>query len=153
MLFLAAYMLANILPFAKNARINASKSDPAQLANQMKAIDYIYEDKKENNFSAYVFTPSIYDHNYQYLFWWQGIALDRGLPADFAYLPNQPDYVRNKNVYKSRKPAADLVYLIIENAAENEFYTKNNWLKNFQDYQLVWEKDINNAIVLQKRQK
>lgn len=166
-LFLVIYLAANILPFLKDERTIATKSDPANLANQLEAISLIYNDAgktPEKAFSVYVFTPSIYDYHYQYLFWWQGQKVGRGLPQDFAYLPNQPAYVRNKNFYARNAEIADtilersdnissLIYLIIENASENEFYTRKNWLENFENYQIVWQKDINNALVLEKRAK
>lgn len=155
-LFLVIFLIANIWSFFKDERITAARADPANLANQLEAITTIYNDTSQapgEAFSVYVFTPSIYDYHYQYLFWWQGIREKRGLPADFAYLPSQPDYVRNKNFYARSAEISDTVYLIIENASENEFYTRKNWLKNFDNYQLVWEKDINKAITLQKRAK
>lgn len=151
-LFMMIFLVLNITPFFQKERFIKSGSDPAQLVNQMEAINLIYEDSQKENFSVYTFTPSIYDHNYQYLFWREGVIKKRGLPSDFAYLPNQPDYVRNKNIYA--KPSlfqSTIIYLIIENAAENEFYSKNNWLNNFEGFKIVWEKNINNAIVVQKR--
>lgn len=153
-LFLVIFLIANIWSFFKDERITAARADPANLANQLEAIATIYNDTSQasgETFSVYVFTPSIYDHHYQYLFWWQGIREKRGLPQDFAYLPSQPDYVRNKNFYARSAEISDTIYLIIENASENEFYTRKNWLKNFEDYQVVWRKDINNALVLEKR--
>lgn len=153
-LFLIIYLVANILPFLKDERTTAARADPANLANQLAALSAIYNDAQktpQRAFSVYVFTPSIYDYHYQYLFWWQGIKEKRGLPADFSYLPSQPDYVRNKNFYARSAEISDTIYLIIENASENEFYTRKNWLKNFEDYQVVWQRDINNALVLEKR--
>lgn len=150
---LIIYLLANLLPFFQNKRAQNAQSDPATLSNQLAAINYIYGDKNGDDFAVYIFTPSIYDHHWQYLFWWQGVQIGKGLPADFAYLPDQPDYVRNKNIYASRPQKSNLVYLVIENSAENEFYTKSQWLKNFQDAKLISQKDINGAITVQKRQK
>lgn len=153
-LFLTVFLIVNILPFLKDERTAAARADPANLANQLEAITTIYNDTAQNPgeaFSIYIFTPAIYDHHYQYLLWWQGIREKRGLPADFAYLPKQPDYVRNKNFYAPNAETSDNIYLIIENASENEFYTRKNWLKNFKDYQVVWQKDINNALILEKR--
>lgn len=151
--FLIPFIFLNVSPFLTSDRAASSKVDPALLANQLAAINMIYDDALLTPFSVYIFTPSIYDYNYQYLFWWQGQKLGEGLPQDFAYLPSQPDYVRNKNFYVKIPQQSNLTYLIIENAPENEFYTKDNWLKNFDDYQLAWEKDINSAITVQKRQK
>lgn len=150
---LIIYLLANLLPFFQNKRAQNAKSDPATLSNQMAAINYIYGDKRSGDFAVYIFTPSIYDHHWQYLFWWQGAKIGKGLPADFAYLPDQPDYVRNKNIYAPNPQKSNLVYLVIENSVENEFYTKSQWLKNFQDFKLISQKDIKGAITVQKRQK
>lgn len=154
--FLAIYLTFNIGPFLKDERTVAARTDPANLTNQLAALSAIYSDAQktpQRAFSVYVFTPSIYDHHYQYLFWWQGIRLAKGLPQDFAYLPNQPAYVRNKNFYAPNAEITDTLYLIIENASENEFYTRKNWLENFENYQVVWQKDINKALVLEKRTK
>ncbi|MBI3282516.1 hypothetical protein HYZ70_00385 [Candidatus Curtissbacteria bacterium] len=150
LVFLAIYLAVNILPFFKNQRTQKSAADPATLSNQLAAVDYIYKDQQDGNFSLYVFTPVVYDYHYQYLFWWRGVVLGRGLPQEFAYLPNQPPYVRNKNLYAKSGQNTQAIYLIIENAPENEFYSKNNWLANFTDYQIIWEKDINNAIKIRK---
>lgn len=152
-IFLLLYPILNISPFLSKERVDHSRIDPAQLSNQLKAIDMIYQDANNLQFSVYIFTPPIYDQNYQYLFWWQGVRLGRGLPQDFAYLPNQPDYVRNKNVYTKSTNLSDQIYLIIENGQENEFYTRANWLKNFDTYKIVWEKDIDGAVKIQKREK
>lgn len=152
-LLLIIYLVLNVTPFFRSERPIRAKADPAQLSNQLQAIDLIYKDSNNLPFSVYTFTPSIYDHNWQYLFWWQGVKLGRGLPGDFAYLPNQPDYVRNKDVYSRKGEITSAIYLIIENAKENEFYTKNNWFKNFDSFGIVWQKDINNAVTVQKRAK
>ena len=149
--FLIIYLTLNLLSFFRNQRIAALRSDPAQLSNQLKAINLIYNDAKRLPFSVYTFTPSIYDLNWQYLFWWQGYKLKGGLPADFAYLPNKPSYVRNKYLYASASTASGIVYLIIEKGRENPFYTRQNWLREFEAMSLIWEKNINDAISLQKR--
>ena len=144
------FLLINIIPFFKNERHIKSRSDSASLSNQMTAINIIYGDSENEPFSVYVFTPSIYDHNYQYLFWWQAKSEDKKLPSDFAYSPNVPSYVRNKENYAKQKETS-VIYLIIEKAPENPFYTKVQWLSQFTNYRLIFEKEIANAIILQKR--
>ena len=151
-IFLIAFLTINLKPhLLKDLKI--SKGDPASLNNQLEAIDLINNDSTENNYSVFVYTPSIYDHNFQYLFWWQGVAKKGELPELFAYLPNKPDYVRNKHLYAKNGKLSDEIYLIIENSLENEFYTKKNWLREFENYNLIWEKDINNALTVQKKSK
>jgi len=151
-IFLALFLIANLLPFAKMERLQKAKADPATLNNQLKAIDLIYKDAT-TPFSVYVYTPSIYDLNYQYLFWWQGIKNKKGLPSDFVYLPQKPNYVRNKSKYSASPKLENTIYLIVENAPENEFYTSVDWQTNFNNYKIVWEKNISGAIKIQKRLK
>ncbi|MDO8487401.1 MAG: hypothetical protein Q7S45_03855 [Candidatus Curtissbacteria bacterium] len=152
LLFLTIFLLANLLPVTSSHKIARAAADPATLSNQLKVIDTIYADKTDP-FSVYVYTPSIYDLNYQHLFWWQGIKKGKGLPADFAYLPQEPDYVRNKSKYFVSLGSSNTIYLIIENAQENQFYTSADWQTNFNEYKIVWEKNINGAIRVQKKVK
>ncbi|MBI2599039.1 hypothetical protein HYW40_02380 [Candidatus Curtissbacteria bacterium] len=149
LIFLIIFLTTNLMPVARNEKIAKSKKDPAQLSNQMRAIELIYQDT-QTPFSVYVYTPSVYDLNYQYLFWWQGVEKRRGLPSDFAYLPNKPDYVRNKSKYFVNPKMENTIYLIIENAPENEFYTSASWQTNFRNYKIIWEKNVNGAIAVQK---
>ncbi len=149
--FLITYVFLNTLPFFRQERVNSLKKDPSMLSNQMEVISLIYKDAQNIPFSVYTFTPAIYDYHYQYLFWWQGFIKNKGLPQEFAYLPDKPQYVRNKNQYHSQREKENIIYLIIEDSKENEFYTKEGWLTNFSDYQTLWEKDINDAILVQKR--
>lgn len=150
-LFLIFYLVINLSHFFTYEKKYLWNKDPAQLVNQINAIDTIYSDAKDTNFSVYIFTPPIYDLNYQYLFWWQGIRLKKGLPSEFAYLPGQPDYVRNKKNYQDNPIMEKTIYLIIENSQENVNYSKKEWLNKFKSYKIIWEKNINNAVKLQKR--
>lgn len=150
-LFLVIYLVANINPFFSIDRLEKASSDPAQLSNQLTVVREIYADASGKQFSVYVYTPVIYDYPYQYIFWWQGVKLGKGLPVDFSYLPNQPSYVRNKHLYaKDTQERTPTVYLIIEKAQENEFYSSRSWLENFKDYKTIWQKDIDGAITLKK---
>lgn len=150
LVFLAVFLLANTYQYFvhKNKLVN----DPASLSNQLEAIDTIYQDSNSRDFSVYTYTPAIYDFSYQYLFWWIAVAKHKGLPADFAYLPNQPEYVRNKTIYAKKQVSTSTIYLIIENAEGNQFYTRRDWLNNFKNYNLIWERDINSALTIQKRE-
>lgn len=151
-LFLIGFISVNAYPFL-NPQREKKASDPANLKNQLIAIDSIYQDAQKQEFSAYVFTPSIYDYHYQYIFWWYGEKQKKGLPQEFSYLPSQPKYVHGKDEYQNTPGKSDLVYLIIEKSQENPFYTKEEWLKKFEGYNTVWLHDVNGAITVQRRQK
>lgn len=144
------FTFVNILPAFSSKKIQQARSDPATLRNQLQAVDIVYGDNA-STYSVYVFSPPIYDLNYQYIFWWQGVRKNRGLPSDFAYLPNAPDYVRNKKIYTQGTREENTIYLIIENAPANQFYSKSDWLANFRQYRVVWQKNINDAIIVEKR--
>lgn len=151
--FLFAYITVNLLYFFNLEKRFLGLRDPAQLTNQLQTIDHIYKNAKDTRFSVYIFTPPIYDLNYQYLFWWQAARLKKSFPEEFAYLPNQPEYVRNKKIYAPEVKSSNIIYLIVENSPENPNYSKKEWLKKFQDYKIIWNKNINGAITVQKRSK
>ena len=69
--------------------------DPSLLANEIKAIDWVYEKAGEQGFSVYNYLPSVLDYPYQYLFWWYGQKKYGYLPSRRAgnplYLIYEPD--------------------------------------------------------------
>lgn len=150
-LFILVFTILNFSTYIDNERIQKVKSDPALLSNQLIVMDLIYKHSQNQPYSVYVFTPSIYDYNYQYLFWWQGVIKKKDLPDEFAYLPNKPEYVRNKIIYQKNQKQSETVFLIIEQAKENQYYTSQEWIKNFDNFPLVWEGNINKALKIQKR--
>lgn len=152
-IFLIVFIFVNVYPLLNVQSKRSAISDPANLKNQLNAVESIYQDSKSQKFSVYVFTPSIYDYNYQYLFWWYGQKRNYGLPQEFSYLPNQPKYVYGKDEYQNTPGKSDLIYLIVEQSQQNPFYKKEEWFKKFEGYNTVWQHEINGAITVQKRQK
>src|SRR5258706_3857091 len=47
-------------------------SDPSNMANELRAIDWVYSQADGQPFKVYSYLPSIYDYPYQYLFWCYG---------------------------------------------------------------------------------
>lgn len=43
-----------------------------KIKGKIAAIDYVYKDSKDKNFSLLVFTPAVYTDAYDYLMWWYG---------------------------------------------------------------------------------
>ncbi len=108
--------------------------DPSNLANQIKAIDFVYQQAKGGSFKAYIYLPSIYDYTYQYLFWWHGKKKYGYMPSDLAYLPNQPEYIEDmRSFHVPQKPQTptDPIFLIIEKGTDLTRYQE--WSKNFRD--------------------
>jgi len=97
-------------------------ADPSNLSNQLKAIDWVYQKAGGKAFYVYSYLPSVYDYPYQYLFWWYGTNKYGYQPADISYLPNQPEYIKNSDIFWTKKISADKTsptFLIIEKDSEN----------------------------------
>ena len=72
-------------------------SSPDQLyKTQQQIVDFIYAQAKGEPFTVYTYTPLIYDYPYQYLFSWYGFSRYGYIPMEYAYKPNQPEYVLEK---------------------------------------------------------
>ncbi len=80
-------------------KINVRSADPGSLANQIEAIDWVYQQANGEAFKLYDYTPAVYDYNYQYLFWWYGTNKYGYQPSSITYQDNAPEYIRNNNFY------------------------------------------------------
>jgi len=126
------------LEYLKN--LNPISDDPSNLRNQLETIDWVYMEAKGGAFKVYSFVPSIYDHNYHYLFWWYGTKTYGYQPSEVAYLPDQPEYIQDEGVlWNKTKTFTDQssIFLIIENKSSERF---PGW--NGQFVKLCPEKEI-----------
>lgn len=105
--------------------------NPTLFANEIKAVDYVYQQAQGKNFRVYIYLPSVYDYPYQYLFWWYGQNKYGYLPIDYAYLPNQPAYIAGKEKFisKSNPPDSGLIFLIKQPDQNGE---RHLWENNFK---------------------
>lgn len=91
--------------------------DPSILANELKAIDWIYYRSRQDGFNVYVYTPHVFDYPYQYLFWWYGRKKYGYLPCEYANYPNSLKYTYIPGSDWYSKPTLGcnrFVFLIIE---------------------------------------
>ncbi len=99
-------------------------ADPSNMNNELKAIDWVYTEADGEAFKVYSYLPSIYDYPYQYLFWWYGTKKFGYQPADIAYLPHQPEYIKNNDSFWSKKkPVLNTnspIFLIIQEDNEHQ---------------------------------
>lgn len=78
--------------------INGSlwKGGPAVYRNQINVIDYIYQQAGEEKFKYVVYTPTIHDYTYRYLFEWYGHKTYGKLPdekdSELLFIVIEPDY-------------------------------------------------------------
>ena len=105
--------------------------DASVYKNQIQVVERIYTDAAGQKYNLEVFSPSVIDYNYQYLFAWFG-------NSRFGYLPE-------------RKQVLPLVYYIIEPDAWNKGL-REKWIKDrLHDGQVSWEDELRSGIVVQKR--
>lgn len=119
----------------KNNYLNILKptDDPGILANQLKVLDWIYTHNEENGFSAYVYTNTFYDYNYQYLFSWYGAGKYKFYPCEYSNFPlsHKILYVPGFEHYVEPKLGCDkLRFLIIESDTNGE--ENKDWINKFR---------------------
>lgn len=107
--------------------------NPSVAANQMEAIDWIYQQAGSDAFRVFVYVPGIYDFPYQYLFWWYGKKQYGFHPAEVTYQPGVTEYVQDGARYWDAQQSGfddtDPVFLIIEPTENMEFYYA--WVDRF----------------------
>ena len=108
-------------------------NDPSNLQNEITAADWVYHEAAGQGFSLYSYLPSVYDYPYQQLFWWYGTQKYGYQPTDVAYLPNQPEYIKNGTLAWTKKKPLDseqLTFLIVERDPEMP-QRQQAWLGHF----------------------
>ena len=99
-LFLILVSVFNLTLLWKNT-ITQLRSNDYRVQHMI--VDEAYKRANGGPFVVYTYSPTVYDFPFQYLFSWYGNARYRYIPADYAYLPNQPDYVLNKAWFDREK--------------------------------------------------
>ena len=92
-------------------------NDRSNLRNELADIDWVYQNANGKGFKAYNYLPSVYDYPYHFLYWWYGTKKFGYQPAEVAYLPNQPEYIKDNNIiWTKTKPVGtdNLTFLIVE---------------------------------------
>lgn len=113
-----------------------SPSDPSNLINELKAVDWIYHEASGQGFKVYSYLPAIYDYPFQHAFWWYGTKKYGYQPEDIAYLPGQPEYIPNGDLAWTNKRATvdgTPIFLIIQgDSGHSERF--GQWMGNFSKF-------------------
>lgn len=106
--------------------------DRSNMRNEMAAVDWVYENAQGQGFKVFSYLPSVYDFPYNHLFWWYGNQKYGYQPSETAYLPGQPEYIRDVDKLWTNKKSAnsDMTFLIIEKDVDMPSRTEA-WLGNF----------------------
>ena len=125
-------------------------NDPANFKNEILSIDYVYEKAFGKNFKVYVYLPSVIDYPYQYLFWWRGLRKYGYLPEDYAYAPDKPPYISQKELLNrgSRPQSSGLVFLIKQ---PDQTGIRHLWENTFREMPLLSSEKVGpNEIEIRK---
>lgn len=135
LIFLAIFYFT-VLNMADYFKQKKPNMDPSLFANEIRAVDYVYQKAEGQNFKVYVYLPSVYDFPYQYLFWWYGNKKYGYIPGEYAYLPDKPpQYIPSKEKFNGRKDNfSGLVFLIKE---PDRIKMRQAWQDDFEHLQFI----------------
>lgn len=131
--------LSNLMDFFKNK--DKPSHDPSVFKNEIAAIDFVYQYADGDNFKVYTYLPSVIDYPYQYLFWWYGKKEYGYVPLDYAYSPDKPAYISNKEKFGEGSNLKDsgLVFLIKE---PDRIGIRHLWENDFKGMNLVTQEKV-----------
>lgn len=129
--------------------------DPSILANQLKVIDWVYQNSEHNGFNAYMYmSDSFYDFPYQYLFWWHGRNKYGYVPCEYANYPLSLKYLYVPGAQRYNQPTLGcekLRFLIVERPKDPTSYRK--WTDKFSEKTEIVSWEEIGTIRIEKRQK
>ena len=131
---LFVYSVNNIADYIQASQ--AVNKGNSILSSELAAIDYVYQKAEGKNFKVYTYLPSVYDYPYQYLFWWHGLSKYGYLPEDYAYSPDKPPYINQKEKFDNgnHPESSGLVFLIKE---PDQNGIRHLWENTFRDLPLI----------------
>lgn len=148
-LILVVFAAKNVTSYLSSLKVGDNGN--SVLRNELAVIDYTYQKSDGKNFKVYVYMPSVIDYPYQYLYWWWGLKKYGFLPADYAYLPDKPEYISQKEKFNtgSNPPDSGLIFLIKE---PDQIGQRHLWENSFKHLPLVSTENIG-AITIETRQR
>lgn len=129
--------------------------DPGLLMNQIKVVDWVYQNSENNGFNVYMYTPNKYDDHYQYVFWWYGKDTYKYLPCEYSFTPKAIKYLYMPNselpIYTEPKLGCDkFVFLIMEPEAQG--WGQDEWFERAKTNTELLEEVTIGKIRVQKRE-
>lgn len=120
-----AFISLHIIYFIGNSAMFFKPiGDQSILANELKAIDWVYQQSANEGFKVYSFLPSVLDYPYQYLIPWYGKQKYGYLPCEYTTFPGiaARSYVSDYQEYQEKNKACNegIFYLIIEPAQDQQ---------------------------------
>ncbi|MBI4059356.1 hypothetical protein HY404_03910 [Candidatus Microgenomates bacterium] len=129
--------------------------NPSLLVNQLKALDWIYENREGDGFNNYNFlADSDKDYPYQYLFWWYGRSKYGFVPCEYQNFPypitSKYTYVPGAEFYSEPHLGCDKFrFLIIED--NNDVQRQEKWFAKVTAKTKLLEETKIGKIKIEKR--
>lgn len=97
-LFIAISLIMNFIAFRQESNI-------IKLADQIKAVDWVYQDSNGKPFNLDVYVPPVIPYAYQYLFLWRskGNLVDAEVPLLYTLEEPDPDHPDRISVWMNRQ--------------------------------------------------
>ncbi|MBI2007326.1 MAG: hypothetical protein HYS83_01310 [Candidatus Blackburnbacteria bacterium] len=153
---LGAVFLSQFLVFKERYLEYLRPSDnPSILANQLRALDWIYQNSEGDGFNAYVYlADDDHDFPYQYLFWWYGRGKYGFVPCEYQNLPypvtSKHTYVPGSLFYNQPTLGCDKFrFLVIEE--DKDIDIQQAWLRKASGGTSLLEEKKIGHIRVQKR--
>lgn len=142
------YSLLNIQNYLND--LKKPNNDPASYKNEISSIDYVYQKADGKNFKVYTYLPSVIDYPYQYLFWWIGLKRYGYIPEDYAYAPNKPAYIAQKDkLSQGSRPSSSGLIFLIKQPDQNGI--RHLWENQFKNLELILTEKVGpNVIEIRK---
>jgi len=127
-----------------------SLTGPEILKTQIQTLEKVYAQSEGKPFSLYVYTPPVYDYQYQYLVWWLGKNRGYTEPVEYSYQQNEIIYHPEKQNFitaSDQKPSK--IFLLME--PESDQFRLQGWLGHFASYPFVAKTVMPSGISLETR--
>lgn len=128
-IFYSTILIAQLFLFMKRyGEYLTPGIDASLLANELKAIDWVYQKSQGKGFFVYNYLPSVNDYPYQYLFWWYGRKQYGYVPCEYSTYPNTPDlFIPGVQYYQQpKRECTNFRFLIVEPDEHQEL--RQQWL-------------------------
>ena len=144
---MGTYLIFSVIN-VKNYLTDSRKpsNDPAVFANELAAVDFVYKKADGKSFKVYSYLPSVIDYPYQYLIWWRGLDKYGYTPEDYAYAPNKPPYIAQKERLETgeQRDSSGLIYLIKQ---PDETGRRHLWENTFKHLELLSTEKVGPLII------
>lgn len=126
-------------------------SDASILANEIKAVDWVYQKADGKGFYEYNYLPSVYDYPYQYLFWWWGRKQYGYVPCEYSTFPGAPKTTIPSHAFyeEPKRECAPLRFLIVE--PDRRGTVRQNWIDDVRAGTTLLEETSIGRIHIEKR--